>query len=292
MKYFLDTEFLEGPQQEKFPISLFRKQTPNTIDLISIGIVAEDGREYYAISKDFNLDEAWNRFQWDHELGSEPVKNYWIRENVLKPIWIDLFLNYESEWSLLKGKAFDLFEQELKSGEHDHLFSFKSFSALVNRYGKTNLQIAKEIKVFTLVENFSRLQYENGFKYGHKKQPNIGFDIEFSMKNREPEFYAYYADYDWVVFCWLFGKMMDLPEGFPMYCRDLKQMLDEKAKSYIRPFCIGNNEEEIEKMADRSVKGQVESFKTFDKYPKQQNDHNALADAKRNKELFNFLKSV
>lgn len=61
-KYFIDTEFLEGPQQEKFPISLFRKQTPNTIDLISIGIVAEDGREYYAISKDFNLEEAWNRY--------------------------------------------------------------------------------------------------------------------------------------------------------------------------------------------------------------------------------------
>jgi hypothetical protein len=55
MKYFIDTEFLEGTQKESFPISLFRKQTPPTIDLISIGIVAEDGREYYAISKDFNL---------------------------------------------------------------------------------------------------------------------------------------------------------------------------------------------------------------------------------------------
>ena len=32
-----------------------------TIDLISIGIVSSDGSEYYAISKDFNLKEAWNR---------------------------------------------------------------------------------------------------------------------------------------------------------------------------------------------------------------------------------------
>ena len=40
--YYIDTEFLEGTQKENFPISLFRKNTPPTIDLISIGIVAED----------------------------------------------------------------------------------------------------------------------------------------------------------------------------------------------------------------------------------------------------------
>jgi len=41
MKYFIDTEFLEGSQKERFPVSLFRKHTKPTIDLISIGIVAE-----------------------------------------------------------------------------------------------------------------------------------------------------------------------------------------------------------------------------------------------------------
>jgi len=39
-----------------------------------------------------------------------------------------------------------------------------------------------------------------------------------------PEFWAYFADYDWVVFCWLFGTMMDLPAHFPMFCRDVKQL--------------------------------------------------------------------
>jgi hypothetical protein len=38
-----------------------------------------------------------------------------------------------------------------------------------------------------------------------------------------PEFWAYYADYDWVVLCQLFGRMMDLPKSFPMFCRDVKQ---------------------------------------------------------------------
>lgn len=39
----------------------------------------------------------------------------------------------------------------------------------------------------------------------------------------KPEFWAYYADYDWVVLCQLYGTMMDLPEGWPMFCRDVKQ---------------------------------------------------------------------
>ena len=55
--YYLDTEFLEGPQSKKF-LGIKYGETKPTIDLISIAIVAEDEREYYAVSKDFNLDEA------------------------------------------------------------------------------------------------------------------------------------------------------------------------------------------------------------------------------------------
>jgi hypothetical protein len=42
----------------------------------------------------------------------------------------------------------------------------------------------------------------------------------------KPEFWAYYADYDWVALCQTFGSMNDLPDGWPMYCRDLKQWCD------------------------------------------------------------------
>ena len=42
----------------------------------------------------------------------------------------------------------------------------------------------------------------------------------------KPEIWAYYADYDWVALCQLFGTMMDLPKGWPMYCRDVKQLCD------------------------------------------------------------------
>jgi hypothetical protein len=48
MNYYLDTEFIEG--QQSLRLSVPTKSLP-TIDLISIGIVSQDGREYYAVSK-------------------------------------------------------------------------------------------------------------------------------------------------------------------------------------------------------------------------------------------------
>lgn len=52
MRYFYDTEFIEDG---------------STIELVSIGIVAEDGREYYAVSTEFDAAKA----------------NGWVRDNVL-----------------------------------------------------------------------------------------------------------------------------------------------------------------------------------------------------------------
>ena len=72
MKYFYDTEFLEGKQDRRFLGIKYGKTLP-TIDLISIGIVCEDGREYYAISKDFNLKEAWNRFDLNYGSGDQSL---------------------------------------------------------------------------------------------------------------------------------------------------------------------------------------------------------------------------
>lgn len=62
--------------------------------------------------------------------------------------------------------------------------------------------------------------------------------LDFLRKDKNPRFYGYYADYDWVVFCWIFGSMVDLPEHFPKYCIDLKQILDSVEGSFpdsIRP---------------------------------------------------------
>lgn len=122
MRYFLDTEFIERP---------------STIELISIGLVAEDGRELYLENVEAN----------------ERLADDWIKTNVLA--------------HLQRGLV------------------------AVNRQ-----TIKQEILAF------------------------VGNDPK-------PEFWAYFADYDWVVFCWLFGRMIDLPKHFPMYCRDFKQTMDD-----------------------------------------------------------------
>lgn len=75
--------------------------------------------------------------------------------------------------------------------------------------------------------------------------------------DENPEFWAYYSDYDWVVFCWLFGSMVDLPSNFPMYCKDLKQEMDR----------LG-----IEKIPI-----------------KQYNEHNSLQDALWLKDAYKFV---
>lgn len=82
--------------------------------------------------------------------------------------------------------------------------------------------------------------------------------LAFFTNEAYPEFWGYYADYDWVIFCWIFGKMIELPKGFPMYCRDLKQLLDESGK---------------EKIADP------------------EGEHNALVAALWNKALYEHLTS-
>lgn len=55
----------------------------------------------------------------------------------------------------------------------------------------------------------------------------------------QPEFWAYYADYDWVTVCQLYGRMIDLPSGWPMYCRDFKQWLDENGKPRLNEMPYG-----------------------------------------------------
>lgn len=264
MNYYIDTEFLEGTQKESFPIRLFRKNTPPTIDLISIGIVAEDGREFYAISKDFNLKEAWNRFQREEETpfekqnGWKGRKIYWIRENVLRPIFDELLSkSMQDNGDFVKNNFFTAY-----SG-----FSFSHLKALIKYYGRTNKQIAEEIKEFCKPSR----------KYEIKKPITIKYS---GLEN--PKFYAYYADYDWVAFCWLFGKMMDLPSGFPMYCNDLKQLMDEK----VSVFC----ESEIKSTSFESALKRLKEI--HPDYPKQENEHSAIHDARWNKKLHKFLNSL
>jgi 3'-5' exoribonuclease-like protein len=167
MKYFYDTEFIEDGK---------------TIDLISIGVVADDGREFYAVSTEFNPKKA----------------SQWVKDNVL--------------------------------------IHLPERHPMPPPYGSPRL-MEGSLAWMSRAEIMKKL-----FHF-------IGDD--------KPEFWGYYSAYDHVALCQLFGTMVDLPKGWPMYTRDIKQWCD----------ALGNP-----------------------KLPEQgKGEHNALADARWNRRAYQFL---
>lgn len=138
MKYFYDTEFYEDG---------------STIDLISFGIVAEDGRELYLENVEFD----WGRVPEGH----------WLWDNV----WPHLTSDSDVEFHLA-----------------------------------TRRRIAERVKEFIT---------------------NDG--TEFNN-----ELWGYYSAYDHVVLAQLFGRMVDLPDGIPMFTRDIKQEQERLSDLYFK----------------------------------------------------------
>lgn len=182
MKYFFDTEFIEDGK---------------TIDLLSIGIVAEDGRTFYQCNRDAKLDKATDWVIWN--------------------VYPTLGVMYNTERWYWKEA-----EKQDSTMRWDH-------SAVV----VPRSEIRDRLRKF------------------------VGGVI---VTDDKPEFWAYYADYDWVVLCQLFGTMMDLPKGWPMYCRDVKQLCDS----------LGNP-----KLPEQTSK-----------------EHHALEDARWTKQAYEFLGTV
>jgi hypothetical protein len=78
--------------------------------------------------------------------------------------------------------------------------------------------------------------------------------------------------------------MINLPKHLPRYCRDLKQILDDKAEALMRiAYESGNHTVWTNERCSR--------LKSHRDYPKKTNDHIAISDAKWNKELHKFLET-
>lgn len=45
-----------------------------------------------------------------------------------------------------------------------------------------------------------------------------------TYKVGKPHFWADYAAYDWILLCQLYGRMIDLPDTYPMYCMDVQNL--------------------------------------------------------------------
>jgi hypothetical protein len=138
VRIYYDTEFLEDGR---------------TIELISIGMVADDGREYYAVNRGMPVRRI--------------RKHPWLMENVVPSL-----PNAPGDARLYQPKRW--------------LFNYAS------PYVFTRSQIADGVR-------------------------------RFIQKTPEPELWAWYGAYDHVVLCQLWGAMIDLPKGVPMWTNDLKQ---------------------------------------------------------------------
>jgi hypothetical protein len=162
--------------------------------------------------------------------------NEWLRDNVLYSVYQEL-LSYEGTY----GKTYhpELMEWN-KSG----------LKNLLRWHGKSKARIAKEVTEYV-------------YKTSEINDPNAIANWE-EVKHKFPvEFYGYFADYDWVVFCWLFGRMIDLPKGFPYFCMDLKQ-----------------------RMVERGLGAEWK----YNNCPDPEGEHDALVDAKWNMKLYNLIK--
>ena len=217
IKYFIDAEFIEDGA---------------TIDLISIGIVAEDGREFYAINSWCDFSKA----------------SPWVQDNVISKL-PDSFVNPQTASpSEIEGMLCWKDKPTITSEVAD-FFGCIGEVIVIEPQGFRKLIL--ELQIVSPVWLSRLLQWTKVFAYYPKTK------TKYKVYGEKPEPWAYYADYDWVVFAQLFGTMMDLPEGFPMYCRDIKQECDR----------LGNPQ-----------------------LPKQdKGEHNALEDARHNRTMFEFL---
>jgi hypothetical protein len=139
VKVWYDTEFLEDGK---------------TIELISIGVVAEDGRELYLV----NRDAPWKRIK----------KHDWLMANVVPHL-----PQPHGDWILHMPKSWPI-----------------NFS---DPAVKPKDVIADNVHRFLL------------------------------DKPGDLELWAWYGAYDHVVLAQLFGRMIDLPDGIPMWTNDLRQ---------------------------------------------------------------------
>lgn len=186
-RYFLDTEFIEDGV---------------TIDLISIALVCDDGREYYAISNEFNSSKA----------------HQWVKDNVIA-----------------KLPPRPCFTQNPYASASDKEAS---------KIWKTREQIKEDVLFFLA----------GGVFHSDGSQT-----LYWDESVKDVEFWADYAAYDWVVFCQLFGNMLDLPRELPMFCSDIQQWKTQLGKPELPEQALGH--------------------------------HNALEDARHCKVRYEFLKA-
>lgn len=248
MKYFIDTEFTEA-----FTKGICKRR--HYIELISIGIVAEDGRKYYAISNEFNEKRA----------------NNFVKENVLNKI----VRSYNGD------ARYFVMDMSIKAAKHHFGKSVKTIREEIFRFINPGNHLA-EMNLDNEALNIVVIP-DSSFRKIHNVQQVLDRKKNLLISQAVPEFYGYFCHYDAVLFSSIFGTMDDLPAGFPMFWYDLKQMLDERAKKELVKAKLFDPYASFESVLNK--------IKLEKDYPKEQSEHNALADAEWNFELYKYLQN-
>lgn len=196
------------------------------------------------------------------------------------------------------GMCFEVVNKGVRSGIHKFYAEVSNFDrASCNDFVKKN--VIPKLK-FDGVDDF--VSKSKGFcadttMKGTKEQ--IRDEVLAFCNDSEVGFYAYYSAYDWVVVCQLFGTMMDLPKNFPMYCVDLKYLLDDKVRNvWLKKSIEYTGDDSITFDLAMEKFKEIEDYSMMDGtiisgYPIQgECEHNSLDDALWNLKLFKFLKNM
>jgi 3'-5' exoribonuclease Rv2179c-like domain len=194
MRYWMDTEFIDDGK---------------TIDLISIGIVCEDGRELYLQSAEFDESKA----------------NEWVKENVFPHLALCPQYRTQGKPGLEPNLAVHNAAGQCVLSDPEEGYIIGAYPGC---YWRSRAQMRDEIKYFF--------------------NPSDGIEL-----------WGWCAGYDFVAFCQIFGTMMDLPQGYPHYIRDIQHLLDER----------GISDDQLPLQKDLT--------------------HNALEDARHIKHIWEFL---
>jgi hypothetical protein len=225
MKHFYDLEFLERCEPGEHS---------GSIDLISIGIVSDDGAEYYAINSDIQADRTLHERVSQHD---------WLCKNVIMhlPLVDD-------------GKV----AKQLQTAEMSK--SPRYFGPTEAEWGKPReldweLDLTdRDVKPRWVIANEIREHFLNRLDHGMR-------DPEMDDEG-DVELWANYGAYDHVRLMWLWGPMIARPKHLPMFTHDIQQL----RRSLRVPY------------------GDM---------PKQESaKHDALADARHNQQMWNFLNRV
>lgn len=187
MKHFYDLEFLERCEPG---------ENSGSIDLISIGIVSDDGSEYYAVNSDIQTDKDLHQRISEHDF---------LAKNVVMHLPL---VDDRKVAEQLKAAAMSKREPFFEPSDRQYTDTSTRLEwelDLTDRDVKPRWVIANEVREYFL----NRL--DHGLH--DDEQDDVG----------EVELWANFGAYDHVRLMWLWGPMIKRPVHLPMFTHDLQQ---------------------------------------------------------------------